>query len=495
MHLAIILGFVVGVLSIWAGYNQIIWPVAIVYGVRLAATYMGLVVLARLLLLVLIEVAALRPRRLYAIAKLSVVEANRRMWAPWVVLTVFGVILAFTHWFLQPPEQRPAEMGRLYISTLMLLCSLLITVMVAVLSPISLPQDIQSQTIFTVVSKPVRRLELVWGRMLGFMAMVTVLIAIFGAISLLYLYRNVRGTIIETRRQADEVEGRDPLRAAQLREQAEQLRTRMSAREPIKGSLTFIDSRGNPQIKGIDVGQDLSEDIEPRSHIEGATPATAIWSYGVIPDPYEPGALIDRRIPVDKLLKPDTIEYLENQALLLEYGVDAANQALRQGERRRQVPGHGRVAQDHGPGRTVPGRVAKAPAPGGRVRDEGRRRREGRQARRGRRAPRQGRRPALAAAAARDDLHDLPDDQGPRRRAGLRRDRGDQPQPADRPGPLARRLPDPRVLHEQEARPGLVPRRLQRLRSRSRSAASARRSIWAWARATCSSSRTRATSA
>ncbi|HEY2157826.1 MAG TPA: hypothetical protein VGH33_19515 [Isosphaeraceae bacterium] len=328
IHLALLLGFVVGVLSIWIGYGQVIWTMAIVYGVRLGATYMGLVVLARIVMLVAIEVAGLRPRRLYAIAKLSVVEANRRMWAPWVVLTVFGVILAFTHWFLQPPEQRPAEMGRLYISTLMLLCSLLITVMVAVLSPISLPQDIQSQTIFTVVSKPVRRLELVWGRMLGFMAMVTVLIAIFGGISLLYLYRNVRGTIVETRRQADEVEGRDPLRAAQLREQAEQLRTRMSAREPIKGSLTFIDSRGNPQIKGIDVGQDLSDDIEPRSHIEGATPATAIWSYGVIPDPYDPGALLDRRIPVDRLLRDGTIEYLENQALLLEYGVDAANQAL-----------------------------------------------------------------------------------------------------------------------------------------------------------------------
>ena len=40
------------------------------------------------------------------------IESNRRMWAPWVVLTVFVVILAFTHWFLQPPERagrdRPA---------------------------------------------------------------------------------------------------------------------------------------------------------------------------------------------------------------------------------------------------------------------------------------------------------------------------------------------------------------------------------------------------
>ena len=97
------------------------------------------------------------------------------MWAPWVVLIVFGLVLAFTHWFLQPP--RAAEMGRLFVGTLTLLCSLLLTVMVTILTPLSLPTDIQQQTIYTVVSKPVRRLELIWGRMLGYMALVTVLVA------------------------------------------------------------------------------------------------------------------------------------------------------------------------------------------------------------------------------------------------------------------------------------------------------------------------------
>ncbi len=54
------------------------------------------------------------------------------------------------------------------------------------------------------------------------------------------------------------------------------MQTRMSARLPVKGSLTFVDSRGTPQIKGIDVGQEL----EFRSHIEGATEASAIWTFG-----------------------------------------------------------------------------------------------------------------------------------------------------------------------------------------------------------------------
>ena len=72
---------------------------------------------------------------------------------------------------------------------------------------------------------------------------------------------------------------------------------------------------GNPQIKGIDVGQEL----EYRSHIEGGTPSAAIWHYGVVPDPYDPKLLLDRRIPVDSLLVPGTIEEIENRAMELDY--------------------------------------------------------------------------------------------------------------------------------------------------------------------------------
>ena len=52
--------------------------------------------------------------------------------------------------------------------------------MVTILTPLSLPTDIQQQTIYTVVSKPVRRLEMIWGRMIGYMALVTLLVAVFG---------------------------------------------------------------------------------------------------------------------------------------------------------------------------------------------------------------------------------------------------------------------------------------------------------------------------
>lgn len=304
------------------------WTEGITTGARFSATYMGYVVMARVLLQLLVEFFNLRGRRLYAIARLTVTEAVRRAQAPWVVIVLFGVVLAFTHWFLQPP--RAAELGRLYVGTLLLLCSLLLTVMVTILTPLSLPQDIQNQTIYTVVSKPVRRLELVWGRMLGFMTLVTFLVVIFGVISLIYLRRTVGGAIDATQQAAIQATQKSQVTEAnQFREQANQIRTRMSARVPVFGSLSFIDSRGTPHAKGIDVGQEQSM-REPRSHIEGATPSSAIWRFGVIPDPMTPEGsrpfMMDRRIPVTSFLRPDTVEWLLDEAAGFQNSIDQAEQ-------------------------------------------------------------------------------------------------------------------------------------------------------------------------
>ena len=306
---------------------------ALVFGLRVGATYMGYVVLLRVLGLMMVELISIRWRRLYAIARVSVLESNRRMWAPYVVITVFLVILAFTHWFLQPP--RPAEVGRLYVGTLTLLISLLLTVMVTLLTPLSLPQDIQAQTIYTIVSKPVRRIELVWGRILGFMAIVTVLTLIFGGVSLIYLRRTVGGTIEATENAAAKALKSGRLtEARQLKEQADQIRTKMAARVPVYGSLAFLDSKGAAHIRGIDVGQEQSM-REPRSHIEGATPATAIWSYGLVPDPLTPSGvrvpLLDRRLPVAALLDADSVEGLLNRTFDLQYRIAAGERSQFEG--------------------------------------------------------------------------------------------------------------------------------------------------------------------
>jgi hypothetical protein len=343
IHLALALGLGVGValqrtglLNVFMGLPASVrlgTPEGLIYGIRIAATYMGyVVILARVAVLLVGELIALRGRRLYSIARLAVHESNRRMWAPWVVITVFLLVLAFLHWFLQPP--RAAEMGRQYVSTLSLVCSMLLTVMVTILTPLSLPTDIQQQTIYTVVSKPVRRLELIWGRMLGYMALVTVLVAFFGGISLIYLWRTVRTEITRTEDAALKAKAEKRMSDFKLlAEQADQLRTRMRARVPIKGSLAFLDAKGQPHAMGIDVGMDQAR-REPRSHIEGATSSRAIWSYGVVPDPFtRPGrmpVLLDRRIPVEEFLLPGTMEWYLDKANSLDYEIKRAARSKEQ---------------------------------------------------------------------------------------------------------------------------------------------------------------------
>jgi hypothetical protein len=343
IHLALGLGVAVGLflqqkrfLELFIPHDPrfaLTWRDGLLYGVRIGATYMGYVVFLRIAFMLLSELFALRARRLYAIARLSIYESNRRMWAPWVVITVFLLVLAFTHWFLQPP--RAAEMGRLYVTTLSLLCSVLLTVMVTILTPLSLPTDIQQQTIYTVVSKPVRRLELIWGRMIGYMALVTVLVLLFGAISLYYLSRTVGGRIAST--DALRVKAKKENRMADyklLTEHADQLRSRMQARDPVRGSLAFLDSRGAPHAVGIDVGMEQSTMKEPRSHIEGGTMSMAIWSYGVVPDPFtppnRPPVLLNRRIPLDAFLFPDTIEWYLDRVYDLTAQIQDATRAREQ---------------------------------------------------------------------------------------------------------------------------------------------------------------------
>lgn len=304
------------------------WRDGVIYGGRLSATFMGYVVFLRVFGLVLNEFLRVRVRRLVSIALLTITESVRKMWAPWIVITVFFVILAFTHWFITPP--RAAELGRLYVGTLSLLCSLLLTVMITILTPLSLPYDIQNQTIYTVVSKPVRRIELIWGRMIGYMAIVSLLVFVFYGVSMLYLWRTVGGTIRDTEAlAAKEAAANRVTQAALRRDEAEQLRTRMSARVPIPGSLSFLDSKGAQHVIGIDVGSEQGR--HPRSHIEGATPAAAIWTFGpAVRDPFSPPTrpiYLDRRVPVDELLDADSVEGLHNRVYELQFQIERAEQA------------------------------------------------------------------------------------------------------------------------------------------------------------------------
>jgi hypothetical protein len=165
----------------------------------------------------------------------------------------------------------------------MLLGSLVLTAMVVILTPISLPQDIQQQTISR--SSPSRCAA---GADLGPDPRVHGA----GDGPAAGLRRRQPAVPAPDRRRHDR-RGRGRGAAGAPAGPGDQGRRAPGAgrpdedadvgRFPVLGSLLFVDSRGKLSVKGIDVGQEMVL----RSHIEGATQAKAIWRYGLVQDPFD----------------------------------------------------------------------------------------------------------------------------------------------------------------------------------------------------------------
>ena len=229
------------------------------------------------------------------------------MWAPWVVITVFLLVLAFTHWFLQPP--RAAEMGRLYRRhARRLLCSLLLTVDGHDPDPAEPAHRHPAADHLhgRVQAGPAARADL-------------------GPDDRLHGARDRAGARLRRDQPAVSLADRRQRRSSNTESRAvkaknENRMTECKLSSPSRptsfapGWRPGCRSRarcrsstraGTPHAMGIDVGQEQSMK-EPRSHIEGATPSTAIWSFGIVPDPFSPpgpaAMLLDRRIPVEDFL-------------------------------------------------------------------------------------------------------------------------------------------------------------------------------------------------
>ena len=97
-------------------------------------------------------------------------------------------MLLLAGWYLNPESSDPA---RLYISFVLTATNYLILALALFISAFSLPNDIKSKTIYTIVTKPVRATEIVLGRMFGFMAVGTVMLVPMGLASYLFVSRGL----------------------------------------------------------------------------------------------------------------------------------------------------------------------------------------------------------------------------------------------------------------------------------------------------------------
>ncbi len=136
-----------------------------------------------------LDVVRLSPRHVAALAWLSVKESIRRRVV--VVFAVFILILLFAGWYLDPGSTNPA---RLYLGFVLTTTSYLTILLLLFLSSLSLPADIKSRTLHTIVTKPVRSSEVVLGRIVGFTAVATCLLLIMGTISYFFVVRGLAHT-------------------------------------------------------------------------------------------------------------------------------------------------------------------------------------------------------------------------------------------------------------------------------------------------------------
>lgn len=234
-------------------------------------------------------------RRIWAIAKVAVQEALRRRVL--VAVAVFVLLLLFAGWFLKT-DREPAKLYFSFVLTATSFLGLFIALLLAVFS---LPNDFKSKTIYTIVTKPVRSGDIVLGRILGFTLVGSVLLAIMGLASYIFVARALNHThTVAAQREL-------PAATSRVKGHTHDLQTTeagdvqavyahdheheivktddgyqvstplatMRARVPKGGTLRFLNRQGIEEARGVSVGKEWTY----RSFIEGGTPAAAIWTF------------------------------------------------------------------------------------------------------------------------------------------------------------------------------------------------------------------------
>jgi hypothetical protein len=206
---------------------------------------------------ILADLAQISPRRIWAVARLSFKEAVRRK-VLWVFLGLLLVVL-FGSWFI---PNKPEDQVRTYVQVVFLAMALLMLTAAVLIAAFGLPDDIRHQTIHTVLTKPVQRFEIFLGRFLGYVTLMTLVLAGVTALSLLYVMRNIGPEAAEES---------------------------LKAREAYYGNLHFLGTKDEK------TGENVGREWEYRGYIEGRAPnSTAPTQYAVWSFPEVPSPLLDR---------------------------------------------------------------------------------------------------------------------------------------------------------------------------------------------------------
>jgi hypothetical protein len=191
------------------------------------------------------DISEMSLRRIWALAMLTGREAIRRK--ALLVFVVFAILFMFGSWFLSAADEKADIQIERHVVFVFTAISWLILPVILMLACWGIPEDIKARSMHTVVTKPVRRVEIVLGRMLGFSLVASFIVALMGIVGYFWIERQLSAHVHE----------------------------RMVCKVPVYGRLSFLDRQGGPSTTGINVG-----DIWMfRSYIEGSTKASAIWDF------------------------------------------------------------------------------------------------------------------------------------------------------------------------------------------------------------------------
>jgi ABC-type transport system involved in multi-copper enzyme maturation permease subunit len=188
-----------------------------------------------------------RARRIWALARVSFKEAlrSRVLWG----FSAFLLVLLFASWFI---PYKPEDQVRNYVRVIYWAMAPLLLIVAGLLAAFSIPTDVRSQTIHTIVTKPVQRFEIVLGRFLGYVVLMSLVLIFMTGVGLLYMLRQI-----------------DP------EAETESLHARM----PLYGNLQFRSRDLNF------VGENVGREWEYRRYIAGGAGSSqrAIWIYNELP--------------------------------------------------------------------------------------------------------------------------------------------------------------------------------------------------------------------
>src|SRR5579883_1668336 len=206
----------------------------------------------------------------WAIAKLSFKEAVRSQ-VLWIFL--IGVLPFPIQWF-SGANAKPSDELRSITAVVTVLLSFLTLVPALLIAAFGIPNDIKNLNIYTVVSKPVVRFEIVLGRFIGYVSLMTLLmLALTGATLVMVTNTNIS----ERARQET-----------------------YKARVPYRGKLDFKSMVGKERREGKEFeGTNVGREFDYRRYIAGHpdSPQRAIWHFATVPAGL--ASVKDDRIPVE----------------------------------------------------------------------------------------------------------------------------------------------------------------------------------------------------